>query len=119
MLEGKFASASFTTGSSTKTSEGGGESNRPAVIIGGYDADQAAEDTLRLQTLTELKIDLDLAPMFVPGLRRWFAILPLRHERGKTSSNSGEEFEHCEPYVLPRSSREHGHKAVTATSLPL
>ena len=73
LLEGKFASASFTTGSSTRTSEGGGENNRPAIIIGGYDADQAAEDTLRLakQTLTELQIDLDLGPM----LRRGFTIL--------------------------------------------
>eukprot|EP00439_Symbiodinium_sp_Y106_P077815 s3121_g16.t1 len=85
LLEGKFASASFATGSSTRTSEGGGERERPAIILGGYDADQAAEETLRLakQTLTELQIDLDLAPMFVPGLRRGFAILPIEARTGE------------------------------------
>ena len=60
----------------------------PAIIIGGYDADQAAEDTLRLakQTLAELQVDLDLAPMFVPfvpGLRREFAILPIEARAGE------------------------------------
>ena len=79
LLEGKFATASFTTGSTTRTSDGGTESNRPAIIVGGFDANQAAEDTLRLakQHLTDLQVDLDLAPMFVPGLRRGFAILPI------------------------------------------
>ena len=48
LLEGKFATASFPTGSSTRTSEGAGESNRPAIIVGGYDANQSAEETLRL-----------------------------------------------------------------------
>ena len=85
LLEGKFATASFPTGSSTRTSEGAGASNRPAIIVAGYDANQSAEETLRLakHNLTELRIDLDLAPMFVPGLRRGFAILPVEPRSGE------------------------------------
>ena len=85
LLEGKFATASFATGSSTRTSDGTGENGRPAIIVGGYDADQSAAKTLRLakHNLTELRIDLDLEPMFVPGLRRGFAILPVEPRNGE------------------------------------
>ena len=49
LLEGKFATAAFS-GTSTKTTEGGGSETvaRPAIVMGGWDADQSADETLRL-----------------------------------------------------------------------
>ena len=70
LLEGKFATASFSnTTTSTRTTEPGGmENNKPALIMGGWDADQSASETLRLvkQHVEELEIDIDMADSFVP-----------------------------------------------------
>ena len=79
LLEGKFAAASFTA-SSTRTSEGGGDhAPRPAIVAGGWDADQDAEEILRLVKghINDLHIDLDVEEAFVAGLRRGFAIIPI------------------------------------------
>ena len=70
LLEGKFATASFSnTTTSTRTTEPGGmENNKPVLIMGGWDADQSASETLRLvkQHVEELGIDIDMADSFVP-----------------------------------------------------
>ena len=84
LLEGKFATASFSTTTSTRTDSGGPETApRPAIVVGGWDNDQSAEDTLGLvkQHLQDLRCNLDLAEAFVPGLRRGFAIVPISPRR--------------------------------------
>ena len=90
LLEGKFATASFSnTTTSTRTTEPGGmENNKPALIMGGWDADQSASETLRLvkQHVEELEIDIDMADSFVPGLRRGFAIVPIAPRAGEDQS---------------------------------
>ena len=90
LLEGKFATASFSnTTTSTRTTEPGGlENNKPALIMGGWDADQSASETLRLvkQHVEELEIDIDMTDSFVPGLRRGFAIVPIAPRVGEDQS---------------------------------
>ena len=58
---------------------------RPLLIIGGWGADTKAEDVLteakKAFTDAGLADQLDLQKLFVPGLRRGFALLPLT-ERG-------------------------------------
>ncbi|CAE7439943.1 unnamed protein product [Symbiodinium sp. CCMP2592] len=84
-LEGRFAQANFSL-SSTRTSDTDGGNQRPAIVVGGWSADQHHEDTLRLvkQHLQELNIDLDTSKAFVPGLRRGFALVPLTKNLGES-----------------------------------
>ena len=85
LLEGKFASATFST-TSTRTESGGQDPHpRPAVVVGGWDNDQSASTTLQLvkQHLAELQCDLDVEESFVPGLRRGFAIVPIHARPGE------------------------------------
>ncbi|CAE7305832.1 ANK3, partial [Symbiodinium sp. CCMP2456] len=88
MLERKFATASFS-GGSTRTSEGGTSEAlpRPAIVVGGWDAEQSSEETLQAvkQHLSDLRCDLDLDDAFVPGLRRGFAIVPIEARAGKAT----------------------------------
>ena len=89
LLEGKFAKVDFQV-SSTRTSDSEGGNHRPALIVGGYDADQHHEDTLRLvkQHLCAINVDLDLSQAFVPGLRRGFAIVPLQKNAGESETDT-------------------------------
>ncbi|CAE7308075.1 unnamed protein product [Symbiodinium sp. CCMP2592] len=88
VLEGKFASANFSL-SSTRTSDFDGGSSRPALVVGGWSADQHHEDTLRLvkQHLQDLDINLDTSKAFVPGLRRGFALVPLTKLDGESDED--------------------------------
>ena len=65
-----------TAPGSTADTEGG---RRPALIIGGWHPDQAAEDTLKAakEVLRSLEVPLNGDDLFVPGLRRGYAILPI------------------------------------------
>ena len=65
-----------TAPGSTIDTEGG---RKPALIIGGWHPDQAAEDTLKAarEVLKSLEVPLNGDEMFVPGLRRGYAILPI------------------------------------------
>ncbi|CAE7364888.1 unnamed protein product [Symbiodinium sp. CCMP2592] len=85
LLEGKFAKATFSL-SSTRTSETDGGNPRPALVVGGWEADQHHEDTLKLvkQHLSELNVNLDVDKAFVPGLRRGFALVPLTKLEGES-----------------------------------
>ena len=90
LLEGKFASASFTASSTRTTDVGTGEGGqRPALVAGGWDADQDAETTLKLvkEHIERLQVDLDLQEAFVPGLRRGFAIIPINPRDGETQDS--------------------------------
>ncbi|CAE7904274.1 X-element\ORF2, partial [Symbiodinium necroappetens] len=90
LLEGKFAAASFTA-SSTRTTDGGTSDGvqRPAIVAGGWDADQDAETTLKLvrEHIERLQVDLDLSEAFVPGLRRGFAIVPINPREGENQES--------------------------------
>ena len=65
-----------TAPGSTVDTDGG---RRPALIIGGWHPDQAAEDTLKAakELIHSLDVPLNGEELFVPGLRRGYAILPL------------------------------------------
>ncbi|CAE7205709.1 unnamed protein product [Symbiodinium sp. CCMP2592] len=88
LLEGKLAKATFSL-SSTRTSESEGGNPRPALVVGGWDADQHHEETLKLvkQHLVELNVNLDVDKAFVPGLRRGFALVPLTNLEGETGAD--------------------------------
>ncbi|OLP90095.1 Retrovirus-related Pol polyprotein from type-1 retrotransposable element R2 [Symbiodinium microadriaticum] len=83
LLEGKFATASFSTTSTTRTDGGTEATPRPAIVVGGWDNDQSGDETLRLvkQHLADLECNLDLQDAFVPGIRRGFAIVPIQPRR--------------------------------------
>ncbi|CAE7744136.1 unnamed protein product [Symbiodinium sp. CCMP2592] len=87
LLEGKFAKANFSI-SSTRTSETDGGNPRPALVVGGWDADQHHEETLQLvkQHLHDLNVNLDTSQAFVPGLRRGFALVPLSKLEGENDA---------------------------------
>ena len=88
LLEGKFTNADFQV-SSTRTSENDNSPQKPAIIVGGWDADQHHEETLRLvkKHMQEIGADLDLSDAFVPGLRLGFAIVPLRKNPGENDDD--------------------------------
>ena len=67
--------SSVAPGSTTDTDGG----RKPALIIGGWHPDTAAEDTLKAarEVLRSLDVKLNAEDMFVPGLRRGYAILPI------------------------------------------
>lgn len=85
LLEGKFATAQFNTSSARGSDGSSTEATRPAIVLGGWSAEQAASETLRLvkQHVAQLQVDLDMDDAFVPGLRRGFAILPLQPRDGE------------------------------------
>ena len=59
---------------------------RPALILGGWPDDQAASDTHKKakDILRQLDVPLDFSDMFVPGLKRGYAIIPLVQKWGET-----------------------------------
>ena len=69
--------ASSTPGSTAGTDAGG---RQPALIIGGWNPDQAAEQTLQAakDILRRLDVPLNAEDLFVPGLCRGYAILPIK-----------------------------------------
>ena len=66
-------------GSTADTDAGG---RQPALIIGGWNPDQAAEETLQAARDILRRLDVPLNGddlfVFVPGLRRGYAILPIK-----------------------------------------
>eukprot|EP00439_Symbiodinium_sp_Y106_P035980 s690_g4.t1 len=90
LLERKFATASFSV-ISIKTSDGGAPegNSRPAIVIGGWDADQNAEETFRLvrDHIVRLDIDLDMDEAFVPGFRRRFVIILIHNKGGEQDTD--------------------------------
>ena len=60
---------------------------KPALVLGGWDPDTAAETMLDLAKtfIRELRLDVDTDEMFVPGVRRGFAILPYGARPGESN----------------------------------
>ena len=70
--------------SGASTTDTGGE-RRAALILGGWDPENPAADTLReaKQLLQNLSIDLDIGEIFVPGIRRGYALIPVPDRPGE------------------------------------
>ncbi|CAE7232440.1 unnamed protein product [Symbiodinium sp. CCMP2592] len=62
------------------------ERRRPAMVMGGWDEDQAAETTLARakQMIADLRVDLDMTEAFCPGVRRGFVIIPYKQRGDET-----------------------------------
>ncbi|CAE7573262.1 pksJ [Symbiodinium sp. CCMP2592] len=78
----KGGGASSVAGSTTASDN----SRRPALIIGGWDPDQDAATTKEAagDVLKTVGAPIDLGPLFVPGVRRGYAILPIDEPMGET-----------------------------------
>ena len=89
LLENKLRGTS-TAANSTADTEA---SRRPALILGGWPDDQAAADTLKKakDILRQLDVPLDYSDMFVPGLKRGYAIIPLVQTWGETEDARREQ----------------------------
>ena len=66
---------------------------RPALIIGGWPEDQAASETLdkAKAILRQLDVPIDYSEMYVLGLKRGYAIIPIIHKRGETEDQRRED----------------------------
>ena len=82
LLENKLRGTSTAANSTADTDA----PRRPALILGGWPDDQAASDTLKKakDILRQLDVPLDFSDMFVPGLKRGYAIIPLVQKWGET-----------------------------------
>ena len=65
---------------------------KPALIIGAWPEDQPATETLRKaqDILRQLDVLLDFSEMFVPGLKRGYAIVPIPQRWGETKDQRQE-----------------------------
>jgi hypothetical protein len=66
---------------------GASPGKKPALVLGGWDPDTAAEEMLELAKcfVRELRLDIDVEEMFVPGVRRGFVILPYGTREGESA----------------------------------
>ena len=83
LLEGKFGQLNTGTLASRGESSSSEEDRRqPALIIGGWDENTPAAETLHHahSTAAQLRLDIDMEGAFVPGIRRGYAIIPLKSE---------------------------------------
>ena len=81
-------SSSEADPSGTSTTDMGGD-RRAALILGGWDPENPAADTLReaKQLVQNLAVDLDTSEAFVSGIRRDYALLPVPDCFGKSSDD--------------------------------
>ena len=82
-LETRGSDAGTTASASLHAGPGG---RRPSVVLGGWDPDTAAADTLEAanRLIRELRLDLDVEDIFVPGVRRGLAIVPYASREGES-----------------------------------
>ena len=82
LLEGKFGQLNGGTlgGGTSGSSSGEEERRQPALIMGGWPEDTPASETLHnaQNTASQLRLDIDMGGAFVPGIRRGYAIIPIR-----------------------------------------
>ena len=112
LLEGKFRGTSTAAGSTADTDA----PKRPALIIGGWPEDQAASETLdkAKAILRQLDVPIDYSEMFVPGLKRGYAIIPIIHKRGETEDQRREDVQN----TLQKVRRANVMLGMTAGGLP-
>ena len=72
-------------GSLSLAEMGAGMDRGPALIIGGWAEDQEADKTMALarNLLAKAAPEISMKGMFVPGIRRGFAIIPWEPQSGK------------------------------------
>ena len=89
LLEGKLKGTSTAAGSTADTDA----PRRPALIIEGWPEDQASSETLEKAQaiLRQLDVPIDYSEMFVPGLKRGYAIIPIIHRMGETEDQRRED----------------------------
>ena len=82
-LERGGTASSVAGSTAAPPSEGG---RKPALIIGGWDADQEAQTTKREASdiLKSVEAPIAMDNIFVPGVRRGYAILPVDERPGET-----------------------------------
>ena len=83
LLEGKFGQLNGGSLGGRQPHQGGEEDRRqPALILGGWEEDSLAADTLRQAqaTAAQLRLDIDMEQAFVPGIRRGYVIVPLQYK---------------------------------------
>ena len=82
LLEGKFGqlNGGALGGGASGASSGEEERRQPALIMGGWPEDTPASETLHnaQNTASQLRLDIDMGAAFVPGIRRGYAIIPIR-----------------------------------------
>ena len=80
----KNGGGSTTAGSTAGHLSDGGR--QPALVIGGWSPDQDARDTKQAaeDILRSVEAPIDLGGMFVPGIRRGYAILPINELPGES-----------------------------------
>ena len=85
-LEKNGGGAGSTTAGSTvgQPSDGG---RQPALVTGGWNPDQDARETRQAaeDILRSVEAPIDLEGMFVPGIRRGYAILPINELPGEST----------------------------------
>ncbi|CAE7944187.1 unnamed protein product [Symbiodinium sp. KB8] len=82
-LEKGGGAASTAGGSTAPPSEVG---RQPALIIGGWDPEQEAQETKQAveDILRSVQAPIHVDSLFVPGIRRGYAILPINENPGET-----------------------------------
>jgi hypothetical protein len=60
---------------------------KQALVLGGWDPDTASEDMLEAakRFVQEMRLDVDLDELFVPGVRRGFAMIPYGPRAGESA----------------------------------
>ncbi|CAE6934778.1 unnamed protein product [Symbiodinium sp. CCMP2592] len=88
LLENKLKGSSLPGGSTADTEA----PKKPALIIGGWPDEQASTVTLQKakDILRQLEVPLDYSEMFVPGLKRGYAIIPIPQKWGETEDQRRE-----------------------------
>ena len=92
LLENKLKGTSIVKGSTAETEA----PKRPVLIIGGWQEDQPASETLQKakNILRQLDVPLDYSDIFAPGLKRLYAIVP--EARGSGSRAPESEASQCD-----------------------
>ena len=82
LLEGKFGQLNGGSLGGHQPHHGEEDRRQPALILGGWEEDSLAADTLQQAqaTAAQLRLDMDMEQAFVPGIRRGYVIVPLQHK---------------------------------------
>ncbi|CAE7686622.1 unnamed protein product [Symbiodinium sp. CCMP2592] len=88
LLENKIKGTSLNGGSTADTEA----PKKQALIMGGWPEDQSSTETLQKarDILRQLEVPLDYSEMFVPGLKRGYAIIPIPQKWGETEDQRRE-----------------------------
>ena len=98
LLEGKLEQLNTGTLAARGESSSSEEDRRqPALIIGGWDENTPAAETLRHahSIAAQLRLDIDMEGAFVPGIRRGYAIIPLKFKQDETEGEQRQRIQNA------------------------